>query len=209
MIFKDRQDAALKLYEKLKDSPHLKPRKDIVVVSLLRGGAVLGAFLAKKLRAKHLPLAVVKVGAPDNEELAIGALVFDVVYLERKVIDSLLLLKPRIRDQISLARQRFENYCKKFSLREDRFKNLKGKTLVLVDDGIATGASMRAAVLFVRERGVAKVIICSPISAEDFRIPGVNESIILHTDPYFKSVSQFYAEFPQISDSEVKKLLKP
>ena len=208
MIFKDRLDAAEKLLEALEKDPLIKRRRNLVVISLLKGGVILGDVLSKKLKAVHLPLPVVKISAPQNEELAIGALVFDVVYLEKKVIDSLLLLKPMIREQISQAKEKFKDYSQRFPIKEGDYKNLKGKTVILVDDGIATGATMKASVLFVRERGAGKVIVSSPVSAEDFDIPGVDKEIILHKDPYFTSVSKFYAQFPQITDSEVKKLLR-
>ena len=208
MIFKDRLDAAEKLLEALEKDALIKRRRNLVVISLLKGGVILGDVLSKKLKAVHLPLPVVKISAPQNEELAIGALVFDVVYLEKKVIDSLLLLKPMIREQISQAKEKFKDYSQRFPIKEGDYKNLKGKTVILVDDGIATGATMKAAVLFVRERGASKVMVSSPVSAEDFNIPGVDKAIILQTDPYFTAVSKFYAQFPQITESEVKTLLK-
>ncbi len=212
MIFKDRVDAGEKLFTQLRKSSLVNPpaggQKEIVIVSLLRGGAILGDVLSRKLKAPHLPLAVVKISAPENEELAIGALVFDVVYLEKRIIDSLFLTKQEIREQISTAKEKFSNYCKTFLLKKKTYDMLSGKTVILVDDGVATGATMKAAALFVKGEGAKVVIVAVPVAFDELDLKGIDKVLILHKDPHLSSVSQFYAEFPQIEDAEVKKLLK-
>lgn len=207
MIFKDRQDAARKLLQELKKDGVLKDRANVVVASLLRGGAVLGRVLSTKLKVPHLPLACAKIGAPFNEELAIGALTFDVVYLEKRVIDSIGLSKSEIREQIARAKEKFKKYSQRFSIKKSSYDVMSGKVIVIVDDGIATGATMKAAALFVKERGAKEVIVAAPVSAEDLDVSGIDRSIILHKDPHFSAVSQFYEEFPQVEDDEVKKIL--
>ena len=207
MIFKDRTDAANKLFLKLKNEPLLKGRKNVTIVSLLRGGIILGDILARKLGVLHIPLVCAKISAPDQEELAIGGLVFDVVYLEKSTIQSLTLSKLDIRKQIAKAQEKFVEYCEKFSLKEKAYDKLSGKTAVIVDDGIATGATMKAAALFAKEKGARVVVVAAPVASAGLDLKGIDKIIILHKDPYFSAVSQFYTEFPQIPDGKVKELL--
>lgn len=208
MIFKDRADAAGQLFQKLKNDPLLKKRPDVAVVSLLRGGVILGKILSEKLRCSHLPLVCTKIGAPDNEELAIGALAYDVVYLEARTINSLSLSKKEITAQIEKAKEKLHEYNQTFELNENLYQNLSEKTVVLVDDGVATGATMKTAALFVKEKRARIIVIATPVSSDSFDFAGVDKTIILHRDPYFSAVSQFYEDFPQIEDTEVKKILK-
>src|SRR3989304_603473 len=115
MIFKDRQDAGRKLLVRLFEDQEIKKNKrKVVVVSLLRGGIVIGDIIAKGLQVKHLPLVVSKIPAPHNPELALGALCFDVTYLEKSVVNSLGLSRGEIVDQIGIAKEKFNSYLKRF-----------------------------------------------------------------------------------------------
>ena len=136
MIFKDRRDAGRKLLVRLYvDRDIKKGLKKVVVVSLLRGGVVIGDVIAKGLFCKHLPLVVAKIPASFNPELAIGALCFDTVYLEKDVLRSVNIDKAAIRNQIGIARRKFSSYLKRFNLKQYMYaRNLKGKIVILVDD---------------------------------------------------------------------------
>ncbi len=209
MIFKDRGDTGLKLYFLIKDDPSIKKnKKEVLVLSLLRGGVVLGATLAKKLGVSHLPLAVTKIPAPYNPELAIGALCFDVTYLEERVIKEIGLSKSEIAGQIKIAEHKFIEYCNRFNIKEKGYSKLKNKIVIITDDGVATGATTKAAVLFARIKKPKKIILAIPVAPAGFEIKAVSKEYFLHKDPYLTSVSQFYQNFPQVEDEEVKKLLK-
>lgn len=206
MVFKDRQEAAEKLFNVIKKSSRFLKNKP-VVVSLLRGGVVLGDVLSKKLKSKHLGLVVAKIPAPFNPELALGALCFDITYLEKGIVDQLKLTKNEIANQVILAERKFMDYCQRFGIKEKDYAVLKEKSVILVDDGIATGASAKAAALFCKSKAATEVALCVPVAPSDFETEGFDKVFILHKDPGFHAVSQYYDFFPQIEDPEVKKLL--
>jgi len=203
MLFKDRVDAGKKLAKIL----YKKNLKNAVVVSLLRGGIIVGQEIAKKLKGNHFPLAVAKIPAPQQSELAIRALCFDLTYLESRIVSSLNIDKPTIKKQISIAKVKFRSYLERFNLKKSAYKKIKNKTVVLVDDGIATGSTVKAALLFTKSLKPKKTILASPVAPAEFINPGFDQLIILHYDPTFSSVSQFYKSFPQVEDEEIKRLL--
>lgn len=206
MIFKDRAEAGKRLAEVLlKDKNILKERKNIVVLSLLRGGAIVGYQVAKKLSVPHLPLVVKKIGAPLNEELAIGAVCNDEYFLEQGLIKRLGLDKNQVEAQIKKAKKKQKEYLKKF-INKKNLVPLKNKVVILVDDGIATGASMLAALKYLRKQKVKKVILAVPVAPTDFSSGSFDKTIILHKDPWLSAVSQFYQEFGQLTDEEVKRV---
>lgn len=211
MLFKDRADAAEKLALLLKNDSYLRRKttqKKGVIVSLLRGGIVIGDVLANSLGCKHLPLAVKKIPAPGNPELAIGALCFDTIYLEKRVIDSLGLDKLTLSNQISLARKEFNSYSKKFAIKKTLYQKIKkNSVVVLTDDGIATGASIRCASLFIKQFRPRQIFLAVPVAPSDFSLFGFTKVFILHKDKLFTSVSKFYADFPQVQDEEVGEIL--
>lgn len=210
MIFKDRREAGRKLLVRLFEDREIKKNKGkVVIISLLRGGIVVGDVIAKGLDVKHLPLVVTKIPAPHSPELAIGALCFDMVYLEKSVVDSLGLDKGIISLQIDIAREKFNSYLKRFGIKQSVYtRSLKNKIVVVVDDGIATGSTIKAAVLFLKSKKPKSIILAVPVAPTDFYIVGVDKQFILYKDFAFGAVSQFYEHFPQVEDEEVKKMLK-
>lgn len=208
MLFKDRRDAAGKLLKILKADLLVKKNLgNIVIISLLRGGVVIGKIIADKLKAVHLPLVVAKIPAPHNEELAIGALCFDIPYLERSILQNLNLHNNEITRQIAIARYKFETYTKEFGIREKLYDAVQNKLVIVVDDGIATGSSAKTAVLFLKTKKPKGVIFASPVSSTDLNLPGYDKVIIAYQDASFSSVSQFYQSFPQIENAKVKQTL--
>lgn len=194
-------DAAKKLLKKI---PY---KESLTVVSLLRGGVIIGDILAKKLHCPHLPLVVAKIPSPHNPELAIGAVCFDTAYLEKTIVDSLHLKKSEITDQIKTARKKFDSYCKTFGIKESIYQKIGGKNVILTDDGIATGSTVRTALLYLKSKSAAKIVLAAPVAPIDFSAKGFDEVVILYRDPDFHSVSQFYQNFPQIETEEVKQIL--
>lgn len=202
VIFKDRVDAGKKLATLLKGK-YTNP----AVVSLLRGGVIIGSEIAKIIKSPHYGLPVTKISAPNQPELAIGALCFDQTYLERETIESLRIEKTAIVTQMDEARRKFSSYSKRFSIKKTDFVKIKNKTILLVDDGIATGATVKAAYLFLKTLKYKKIVVSAPVAPENFSERGFDEVVIFHKDPELVSVSRFYKEFPQVTDLEAKKLL--
>ena len=210
MIFKDRAEAGRKLLLRLfEDREILKNTNSVVIVSLLRGGIIIGDIIAKGLEAKHLPLPVTKIPSPHNPELALGAVCFDVIYLEKSVVASLGLEKSEVASQIDIAREKFNSYVEKFRLKKSLYsKNLKNKIIILTDDGIATGSTVKVAILYLLSNHPKSIILTVPVAPTDFSSVGINKEIILHKKFAFGSVSQFYEDFPQVNNDEVGQILR-
>lgn len=208
MVFKDRIDAGKKLAEKIANEKLIKENlKKIVVVSLLRGGFIVGYQIAKKLSLPHLPLMAVKISAPHQEELAIGALCFNKIYWEESILNSLNLSTNTLNHQIKKAKEKFLKYCREFNIKKEQFRSIKNKIVVLTDDGIATGSTVAAAFLFLISKKPEKLILASPVAPSDFKNPGFDQQIILHQDPFLSAVSQYYKNFSQVNDKEIKNLM--
>lgn len=198
MVFQNRQDAGQRLAEAL---GAYRGDADVVVIALPRGGVVVGAVVAKRLA---LPLDIVcprKVGAPGNEEFAVGA-----VTETGEVLTSEFTLSDKsIKKEVEIAKQRLTRY------RQDRPpRDLKGKRVVIVDDGLATGLTMRAAIKTVQSEGAAEIVVAVPVGPTETveRLKrDVDAVICLLTPPNFLSVGQFYETFEQTSDEEVMALL--
>jgi len=207
-MFHDRQEAGQKLAQALEK---FKNAKEAIILALPRGGVVVGFEIAKAL---NLPLDIVvprKIGAPDNPEFAIGAItesgegIFDQETIAFYRI-SKEYIKKTVAEEKKEALRRLKLY------RGDRPPlDLKDKTVILIDDGIATGATMRAAIKSVKEKGAKKVIVAVPVSAPDsFKIikKEVDEMISLAVPVFFGAVGAFYENFEQTSDEEVVDLMK-
>lgn len=203
MLFNDRQDAGMKL-AKAVQALHLTPPG--IVIGLPRGGVVVAAEVAKAL---HWPLDVVcprKIGAPYNTELAIGAVTEsgDLI-LDQEAISYLRVsesyIKEKVKEEQGIARKRSSLFRKgKGPL------HLKDRTVLIVDDGMATGSTMKAAVLMCRTHRPAKLMIAVPISSQESKAEletQVDQLITLSEPPYFQSVGQFYHQFDQTTDEEV------
>ncbi len=207
MLFKNRDDAGVQLATKLEK---YKNDPKSVVLGLARGGVVVAHAVAGAL---HLPLDVMvirKVGAPDNEELAIGAIdeegfgIFNDDIIEQLGIHA-QYIKQEVEREKRVAEQRLALYRKGHKRVE-----VKGKTVLLVDDGIATGASIKAAIHALRQKGAGKIVLAVPVAPPDTlkRISkDVDETVCLFAPERFGAVGQFYFDFAQTSDQEVVQLL--
>lgn len=210
MIFKDRVEAAEELAALIQKDPDIKENlADTVIVSLLRGGVVLGNTLAQKLKISHFPLVVSKIPAPNNPELAIGALCGKYVYLEKKVIEGMIVSKKEINQMVNLAKKKQKKYLKNFSLENfDYGSRIRNRYVILTDDGVATGATIKVAYRFLKSKNPKKMILAVPVAPLDFNIENFDRIIILHKDPFFFAVSQFYQSFPEVNDKEVRKIIR-
>jgi putative phosphoribosyl transferase len=208
ILFKDRRDGGHQLAQQLLK---YKGQKDTIVLGLARGGVVVAAEVATAL---HLPLNVIvvrKIGAPNNEELAVGAIaehgegIFN-DHLIALIGVSSEYLQREIERQKKILQERLILYRGSASPLE-----LKGKMVILVDDGLATGASMRAAIESVRSAAVKKIILAVPVAAPDSLDQmrrDVDEVVCLSSPPSFQAVGSFYRVFDATSDSEIVQLLQ-
>ncbi len=204
MIFKNRSEAGSKLAEILKKK--IVDKENLVVVSILRGGVVVGEEIAKKLKIPHLFLPVVKIPASDNPELAIGAFVFDVRYINKDVAS--YYSNQSIEKAVDLARNKFKKYSDVFQINKQSFNSIKNQIVILVDDGAATGATTKAAAIFLQKNKVKKIILALPVASSDFERDYFDEVVILHQNPYLSAVSQYYQDFSPVSEDEIKKLIR-
>ncbi|OGK21271.1 hypothetical protein A3C23_02045 [Candidatus Roizmanbacteria bacterium RIFCSPHIGHO2_02_FULL_37_13b] len=207
MIFEDRTDAGHQLAELLSKDEYLKRhRHNVLVLSLIRGGAPVGFELAKKLDCFNRPLIVKKIGAPGQEELAIGAICGSQVFLDSNLIKRLALTTEEVEAQINKSRLKEKEYWKKFNKRKYWLKN---RVVIISDDGVATGASVTVTAKFLRVKKVNKIYLAVPVVPDDFPSHEVkklyDKIFVLHKVPDFNAVSQYYKHFDQISDKETMK----
>ncbi|MEX1054308.1 MAG: phosphoribosyltransferase family protein [Nitrosopumilaceae archaeon] len=205
MMFKDRVDAARKLAKKLE---WLK-KENPIILAIPRGGVVTGDVIASELGAKLDIIVSRKVGAPDNPELAIGAVLHDGSYFPNERITIMLNVPQNyINQEIAVQMKEIERRLIRF--RGSKEYNLEGKTVVLVDDGIATGATMFVAALWVKKQKPKKLIIATPVGAKE-TIDALSEIadkvVVLDSPVFFNAVGEFYQEFDQVDDYEVQEIM--
>ncbi|MCC3155454.1 phosphoribosyltransferase family protein [Hymenobacter sp. BT770] len=203
-MFQNRQDAALRLAHRLE-----KYRgEDGIVLAIPRGGVPIGYVIAQQL---GFPLEVVlskKIGHPNNSEYAIGSVSLDSVAVDERTafgIPAEYIQEQAARIQAKLR----ENFRLFMDGRPPT--NLKGKTVIVVDDGIATGHTMVATVEAIRKSRPAKLIVAVPVApphAQQQLAPLVDEFVCLLLPRDFAAVGQFYVTFDQVSDEEVIRLLR-
>lgn len=204
MLFKDREDAAQKLAKKLENLTNENP----VILAIPRGGVVTGDVIAKKLGAKLDIIISRKVGAPYNPELAIGAVMHDGSFFpNRDIITALNVPTEYIEQEIKSELKEIERRIMKF--RGNIRYELEDKTVVLVDDGIATGATMFAAVEWVKKQHPKRVIVAIPVGPRDTieRLSKIAEVLVLTAPVFFNAVGEFYDEFEQVEDYQVITIL--
>lgn len=208
MAFKDRNEAGEKLSEAL---AKFKDRQDTIVVALPRGGVAVGHTVAKKLRLPLEALVVRKLGVPGNPELAFGAIAEGGgSYVDKLSVKAMDIIADEIENT---AKKEFVEITRRIKKYRGTAKkaDYSGKTIILVDDGIATGATMRAAIRSLRMQSPHEIITAVPVAsnetAEEIRILS-DEIICLETRDYFRSVGSFYKNFSQLSDEEVVEMLR-
>ena len=165
-------------------------------------------------RALDIPLDVIiprKLGAPSNPELAIGAVAEDgTVILNEELVSYLGVTKEYIKEESAKQRVEIERRLKSFR-GSAPYPNLKNRTIIVVDDGIATGYTMKAALASVRKRGAKTVVMAVPVGPASTIAEMQKEAdqvICLHTPDSFYAIGQFYEDFAQTTDEEVTRLLK-
>lgn len=203
-IFKDRQAAGELLAKKLKDV------KADLILGIPRGGVVIALVVAKKL---NLPLDIIvtrKIGAPGQEELALGAVDSDgEVVWEERILEDLGL-------KIEVLAEKISSEQKETKRREQLYRGgrgnleVQGKRVILVDDGIATGATVLAAIDFLKRHHVKEITVAVPVVSKEAVgkiIKTASKIIALEIPHHFQAVGQFYYEFEAVTDEEVIQLL--
>jgi putative phosphoribosyl transferase len=208
MVYKDRKDAGKQLAEKL--TPY-RDKAEVIVLGLPRGGVTVAHEIAEALHCPLDILIVRKIGFPDNPELAVGAVsetgtvVFneDIVsgygvsrqYLERETTRQ----KEEIARRIALYRG------------GKGVPSLAGKTVILVDDGVATGATVKAAISTLKRERTAKLVVAVPVASQEAEreiAAMVDEWVCLQAPAGFMAVGNYYHDFTQVEDEDVVAMLK-
>lgn len=205
-MFRDREDAGQQVAELVADLRDERP----VVLGLPRGGVPVAAIVARALDAPLDIIVVRKIGVPGQPEFAVGALGEGGVRLLDERLVARLGLQPYALARVEDEERRELNRRVSSLRREHPIIELTGRTALIVDDGLATGATARAACLVARARGAARVVVAVPCAPSDAGRDLVEadelRSVIL--SDAFGAVGQFYAEFAQTSDAEVRELLR-
>lgn len=194
-LFKDRQSAGKLLAKRLWE---FKGVKGVIVLGIPRGGVVVAKEIAREL---NLPLDIIvtrKIGAPNQPELALGA-----VDLDGEVIGDVGEFGEIIERELEELKRR-ENLYRQGKEPLD----VENKTVILVDDGIATGATTLSAINYLKRHQAKKIILAVPVASREAIEKIVEEVIVLETPEYFQAVGQFYEKFEPVEDTEVIQYLK-
>src|SRR5213083_963566 len=207
IAFPNRAEAGRLLADKLEK---YVGRNDVIVLGLPRGGVPVAFEVAQRLGAPLDVFIVRKLGVPGFEELAAGAIASGGVrVLNQDVVRAIPYAEEAI--EAVTAKETAELERREQIYREGRPPpELRGRIVILVDDGLATGATMRAAVKALRQRGVAKIVVAVPVGPPDTcreLEQEADETICLSTPQYFQAVGKYYEDFSQTSDEDVRELL--
>jgi predicted phosphoribosyltransferase len=207
MIFKDRTDAGRKLAARLK---HYADRGDVLVLALPRGGVPVAYEVAKELKAPLDVFLVRKLGVPGYEELAMGAIASGGIRVINKDVVQQLNIPGEVIDAVAADEQR-ELERRERAYRDNRPPpNVKGRIAILIDDGLATGSTMRAAAAALRKQEPARIVVAVPVSSPetcDELLGEVDEIVCAVTPEPFRGVGLWYEDFSQTTDEEVRRLL--
>jgi putative phosphoribosyl transferase len=207
MLFHDRHDAGRQLAARMDQYAN---RSDVIVLALPRGGVPVAAEVAHQLKAPLDVFLVRKLGVPTHPELAMGAVAAGGVQVLSTALIEDLGIPPALVQQIA-ARERLELERRDRLFRGDRQPPIvKDRTVIVVDDGLATGATMEAAVLALRRAQPAAILVAVPVGAPETcqRLGRVADGIVCVATPVpFNSVGEWYEEFSQTTDEEVQRQL--
>lgn len=204
-MFEDREEAAARLCKKLKK---IIKGRNIVVIALTRGGVVLGKIIADYFKKPLDILVVKKIGAPGNSELAIGAVgPENTVYWNKDLCKTLALSQQ---EKLELKKEKEKERRRQERLLKSNRINFKRKSIILVDDGVATGATVIAASKYLKNGRAKEIILAAPVISKDTLIDiekyfdGV---CILECAENFYAVGQFYRHFEQIENEQVNRIM--
>lgn len=200
-LFKDRQDAAKQLALSLENYKD----KNALVLGIPRGGVEIGYYVARELNAELSVIITKKIPHPKHPEYGIGSICEEgTVYLDQETIIPENILSPIIKGLKEEIKRRILIYRNGQPLPE-----MKDRVVIIVDDGIATGVTLVAAILLCKKHKPAKIIVAVPVSGSHFvpEISKVDELVILYQPSYFAGVGQAYEDFSQLTDEQVLSFL--
>ncbi len=204
--FKNRVDAGKQLASALKPVS-----KDAIVLAIPRGGVVVGFEVAKALGVQLDVVITRKIGAPDNPEFAIGAVAEDgTAILDDSIVGMLQVSKGYISEAVE--RQKLEIKRRLLRYRGDvPYPSLENREVIVVDDGVATGSTLKAAIMSIRKKGARTIIVAVPVGPPDTvqQFSRLADRVVcLRMPEPFYAIGEFYDDFEQTEDVEVIKLLK-
>lgn len=204
-MFTNRKQAALQLANALEEYTN----KNVIVLGIARGGIETAYYVARQLNAELSFLIVRKLSHLQNPEYALGAMAEDgtVYYNHDPVTNVSQEMLDNIEEQQQMEIERRKHILRKVQV----FPDIKNRTVIIVDDGIATGATIFAAIRMCRRKGAAKIVVAAPVcakSTESELIKEADDVIILTTPDDFFAVAQFYESFRDLSDQETIDFLK-
>jgi predicted phosphoribosyltransferase len=207
-LYRDRHDAGRMLAPRL---AAYAERDDAIVLGLPRGGVIVAYEVANALDLPFDVLVVRKLGAPQNEEFAIGAMASGgVAILDRDLIHGLRITSAELDRLVTRERQELERRERLY--REGRpFPDLRNRVVLIVDDGLATGSTMRAAVDALREYAPARIVVAAPVGSREaceMLAQVADECVCGATPEPFQGVGLWYQDFAQTGDAEVLALLE-
>ena len=212
--FKDREHAAELLISKLNNEIKDEIAKDVVVFGIPRGGVILAYTIYKNKSANYFDIVIPrKLGAPNNKELGIGAIMDkDIVYLNEYVVKALRVSQDYIETEKESQIQEINRRRLLYRPKQNEY-NIKNKTIILVDDGAATGATLVVSARWVRKMNPKRIIIAIPVAPNETVELLKNEvdqvvTILIPPTSNFTSVAQFYDNFEEITDDKVVKIMK-
>ena len=207
MVFPDRVEAGRRLASSVRKYAN---HGDVIVLGVPRGGVPVAFEVAKALKAPLDVFVLRKLGVPGHEELAFGAIASGRVrVLDENTIEAAGLSHLDIELVTAMEKEELKRRERAYRGARPPLK-VEGKIVILVDDGVATGSSMRVALRALRQMEPAKIVVATPVastSACDRIQPEADELVCLETPEPFYGVGQFYRDFSQISDAEVNELL--
>jgi putative phosphoribosyl transferase len=217
-IFKNRIDAGEKLAKRLSwlKQDQLKEQRrqqSTVILAIPRGGVIIGDIIASELDAKLDVVVSRKIGAPNNPELAIGAVMPDGSYfINQKIVNMLNIPEEYIQMQAHEQVKEIDRRLMSYRGSKEYDNEFEDKIVVLVDDGIATGATMLASAQWIKNKQhCKKLVIAVPVAPHEISNDlnqVADEVIVLYSPLLFEAVGQFYEDFSQVSDNEVKEIMK-
>jgi putative phosphoribosyl transferase len=214
--FQSRMDAGQKIAERLiglKEDLIGKRNHSIVVLAIPRGGIIIGDIVASELAARLDVVVSRKIGAPNNPELAIGAVMPDGSYfLNQEIVDMLKVSQEYIDLQVVTQKKEIERRLTSYRGKKEYDNEFRDKIVILVDDGVATGATILASANWIKiKQQCKKLIIAVPVAPSSI-LENLNEVaddvLVLFAPKDFMAVGAFYHEFSQIRDDEVKGIMK-
>lgn len=207
MIFQDRQETGKLLAQALRKYQN---SRSVLVLGIPRGGVVVAAEIAKALHALLDILVIKKIGFPGNEELALGAVGLKERYLNQELLNSPEVTKGYLESEIKRKRQEVKV---RYTLLRGRRKMylVRGKTVIVVDDGIATGATMIMALQILRKQQPKKLVVAIPVAPPETvqRLNRIADEVVCLEEPVFLgAIGQWYERFEPVEEKEARILLQ-